>query len=161
MVRLDSGACRRHLDRGGTARGGVSRGSLYHHFAGKDALFLAVLEQVGKRIDAEPADAMRDAPDGVAALKTGCLAWIRMAALGAAVRAGSIRTEHVDVFAHALHAAVNEVALLIAVADDPDSAVVTGAEALTERRPVRALCRAAAAAPSTPAAECRNFRSDH
>ena len=145
---------------------GVSRGSLYHHFPGKDALFLAVLEAVDVRINAGLADAMRDAPDGVAALKTGCLAWIRMAAdpvirqvvlldapavlgsrrfeseqqrslgdvkaaLADAVRAGSIRPEHVDVFAHAIQAAVNEVALLIAMADDPDSAVAGGEEALT------------------------------
>lgn len=145
---------------------GVSRGSLYHHFAGKDALFLAVLERVGERIDADLAEAMRDAPDRVAALKTGCLAWIRMAAdpvigqivlldspavlgwrrfksedqrsigeitaaVGDAARAGSIRPEHVEVFAHALQAGVNEIALLIAAADDPDAAVTDGEEALT------------------------------
>lgn len=144
---------------------GVSRGSLYHHFAGKDALFLAVLEEVGVRIGADLADAMRDAPDGVAALKAGCLAWIRMAAdpvirqvvlvdgpavlgwrrfkddeqrslgeiraaLDGAADAGAIRPEHVDVFAHAVQGAVNEVALLVAVADDPASAVADGEEAL-------------------------------
>lgn len=145
---------------------GVSRGSLYHHFTGKEALFLAVLDAVGARIDAGLAEAMRDAPDGVAALKAGCLAWIRMAAdpvirqivlldapavlgsrrfgseqqqslgdvraaLADAVGAGSIRPEHVDVFAHAIQAAVNEVALLIATADDPGSAVGNGEQALT------------------------------
>src|SRR5512142_466615 len=32
------------------ASSGVSRGSLYHHFPGKEALFLAVMEEVGARI---------------------------------------------------------------------------------------------------------------
>ena len=32
------------------ASAGVSRGSLYHHFPGKEALFWAVLEEVGARI---------------------------------------------------------------------------------------------------------------
>src|ERR1039458_8911993 len=56
---------------------GVSRGSLYHHFPGKDALFWAVMEEVGARISGPVAEAMRDAPDPVAALRAGCLAWIR------------------------------------------------------------------------------------
>ncbi|HMG61774.1 MAG TPA: TetR/AcrR family transcriptional regulator, partial [Streptosporangiaceae bacterium] len=61
------------------ADSGVSRGSLYHHFPGKDALFLAVMEAVGER-SAEPVlEAMRDAPDPVAALRAGCLGWIRLA----------------------------------------------------------------------------------
>jgi AcrR family transcriptional regulator len=58
---------------------GVSRGSLYHHFPGKDALFWAVMEEVGARISGPVAEAMRDAPDPVAALRAGCLAWIRLA----------------------------------------------------------------------------------
>jgi AcrR family transcriptional regulator len=61
------------------ADAGVSRGSLYHHFPGKDALFWAVLEAVGARISGPVAEAMRDAPDPVAALRVGCLAWIRLA----------------------------------------------------------------------------------
>jgi AcrR family transcriptional regulator len=61
------------------AGSGVSRGSLYHHFPGKDALFWAVLEEVGARISGPVAEAMRDAPDPVAALRAGCLAWIRLA----------------------------------------------------------------------------------
>src|ERR1035441_1340259 len=58
---------------------GVSRGSLYHHFPGKDALVWAVMEEVGARISGPVAEAMRDAPDPVAALRAGCLAWIRLA----------------------------------------------------------------------------------
>jgi AcrR family transcriptional regulator len=61
------------------AGSGVSRGSLYHHFPGKDALFWAVMEEVGARISGPVAEAMRDAPDPVAALRAGCLAWIRLA----------------------------------------------------------------------------------
>src|SRR5262250_2071882 len=61
------------------AEAGVSRGSLYHHFPGKDALFWAVLEGVATRVAGQLADAERDAPDPVAALRAGCLAWIRLA----------------------------------------------------------------------------------
>ena len=61
------------------AGSGVSRGSLYHHFPGKEALFLAVLEEVGARVGQQGADAARDAPDPVAALRAGGLAWIRLA----------------------------------------------------------------------------------
>jgi AcrR family transcriptional regulator len=58
---------------------GLSRGSLYHHFPGKDALFLAVMEEVGLRIGRQVEDAMRAAPDPVAGLRAGCLTWIRLA----------------------------------------------------------------------------------
>jgi AcrR family transcriptional regulator len=61
------------------AESGVSRGSLYHHFPGKDALFWAVLEGVGARVGEQIAEAARDAPDPVAALRAECLAWIRLA----------------------------------------------------------------------------------
>ena len=62
------------------AESGVSRGSLYHHFPGKDALFLAVMEDVvGTRVGREVADPMQAAPDPVAELRAGCLAWIRLA----------------------------------------------------------------------------------
>jgi AcrR family transcriptional regulator len=58
---------------------GASRGSLYHHFPGKDALFWAVLEGVAAQVGGQLADAERDAQDPVAALRAGCLAWIRLA----------------------------------------------------------------------------------
>jgi AcrR family transcriptional regulator len=61
------------------ADSGVSRGSLYHHFAGKEALFLAVMEEVGARVGQQGEDVMRDAPDPIAALRAGGLVWIRMA----------------------------------------------------------------------------------
>src|ERR1022692_3418618 len=62
------------------ADSGASRGSLYHHFPGKEALFWAVLEGVAARVGGQLADAERDAPDPVAALRSGLLAWIRLAA---------------------------------------------------------------------------------
>ena len=140
------------------AGSGVSRGSLYHHFPGKDALFWAVMEEVGARISGPVAEAMRDAPDPVAALRAGCLAWIRLAgdpvvqqimlidapavlgwqrwreldenslgeiraAVTYAAEEGSIERRHVDTFAHIVLAAANEVALMIARADDPAAAL--------------------------------------
>src|SRR5262245_34882164 len=42
---------------------GMSRGSLYHHFAGKDALFSAVLERLETRIGADVTAATKDAGD--------------------------------------------------------------------------------------------------
>jgi len=61
------------------AESGASRGSLYHHFPGKEALFVAVLENVGAQIAAQVTGAMRDTGDPVAELRAGALAWIRMA----------------------------------------------------------------------------------
>ena len=61
------------------ASAGVSRGSLYHHFPGKEALFWAVLEEVGARVARQGEDIARDAPDPVAMLRAGALAWIRLA----------------------------------------------------------------------------------
>jgi AcrR family transcriptional regulator len=58
---------------------GLSRGALYHHFKGKDALFEAVVEaleaEVGERI--LEAGAATSSP--AQALRQGCLAWVRMA----------------------------------------------------------------------------------
>jgi AcrR family transcriptional regulator len=150
------------------AESGVSRGSLYHHFAGKDALFRAVLEEVGMRVGGQVADAMRDAPDPVAALRAGGLAWFGLAAdpviqqimlidapavlgwqrwreldeqsnlgviraaLTYAAETGSIERRHVDTFAHIVLAAANEVALMIARADDPAAALRAGESGLVE-----------------------------
>jgi AcrR family transcriptional regulator len=145
---------------------GVSRGSLYHHFAGKDALFGAVLEDVEAGIGARLAEEIHDAPDPVAALRAGCLAWIRLAtdpvvqqimlidapsvlgwqrwreldeqhtlgdikiALTYAVETGRLPPQQVDVSAHILMAAINEVALMIARADDAAKASAEGERAV-------------------------------
>jgi AcrR family transcriptional regulator len=145
------------------AEAGVSRGSLYHHFAGKDALFWAVLEGVAARVGKQLEAVERDAPDPVAALRAGYLAWIRLAGdpvvqqtvlidapavlgwqrwreldeqgslgwikatLAYAADTGRIERRHIDVFAHIVLAAANEVALMIARADDP-AATLTDAE---------------------------------
>jgi AcrR family transcriptional regulator len=61
------------------AAAGVSRGALYHHFAGKEALFTAVLEAVSERITAEVTEAISDCTDPVDAMHTGALAWIDLA----------------------------------------------------------------------------------
>jgi AcrR family transcriptional regulator len=61
------------------AESGASRGSLYHHFAGKDALFLAALENVSSRIEAQILAAAQDAGDPLAWLRACGLAWIRLA----------------------------------------------------------------------------------
>jgi AcrR family transcriptional regulator len=58
---------------------GVSRGALYHHFAGKEALFTAVLEAVGERIAVQVTDVISGCTDPVDALRTGALAWIDLA----------------------------------------------------------------------------------
>jgi AcrR family transcriptional regulator len=58
---------------------GVSRGSLYHHFASKDALFEAVVEEVETRVGTEVVAAAEGTADAVAGLRAGCLAWVRLA----------------------------------------------------------------------------------
>jgi AcrR family transcriptional regulator len=61
------------------AAAGVSRGALYHHFAGKEALFKAVLEALSERVTAKVTEAIRDCTDPVDAIHTGALAWIDLA----------------------------------------------------------------------------------
>ena len=58
---------------------GVSRGALYHHFAGKEALFTAVLEALSERIIAQQTEIISGCTDPVDALRTGALGWIDMA----------------------------------------------------------------------------------
>jgi AcrR family transcriptional regulator len=149
---------------------GVSRGSLYHHFASKEALFEAVAEgvetDVGARTFAAAAEAAADGP--VAALRAGAVAWIRLAgdpvvqrillidapsvlgwekwrameeyhALGGikmtlqvVVEQGKLRPELADTLAHVLLASMNEVALLVARAQDKKTAMKDGADAIDE-----------------------------
>lgn len=57
----------------------VSRGALYHHFAGKHALFEAVLESVEADIAQVIAKAVEGLTDPVATFHAGCDAWLRLA----------------------------------------------------------------------------------
>ena len=59
---------------------GVSRGALYHHFAGKDALFEAVVESIENGITTALGAQVTAAPDAVAMVHAGALAWIDLAA---------------------------------------------------------------------------------
>jgi AcrR family transcriptional regulator len=58
---------------------GVSRGSLYHHFSSKEALFEAVLEDVAARASAQTVEAAQGAETPVEALRAASMAWIRTA----------------------------------------------------------------------------------
>ncbi|NUW38138.1 TetR/AcrR family transcriptional regulator [Nonomuraea sp. SMC257] len=58
---------------------GLSRGALYHHYAGKDALFEAVLEAVEAEVGRAIVASVRGVEDPRQALVTGCLEWMRLA----------------------------------------------------------------------------------
>ena len=149
---------------------GVSRGSLYHHFSSKQALFEAVVDrieaQVGEDLTAEVL-ATGD-PDPANALRAACLAWVRLAgepvvrrvllidapavlgwrrwreieeqyALGTtravvqmAADEGRIPHEVVDPISHMVLAAVNELALMIALSDDVPGAQASAQAAVDE-----------------------------
>jgi len=61
------------------AAAGVSRGALYHHFAGKEALFEAVVTDVSDRVTGELAQAVAGCTDPVDAVRTAATAWIGLA----------------------------------------------------------------------------------
>lgn len=144
----------------------VSRGALYHHYPGKDALFAAVLETVYERVEADGAEAIRGIRDPAETLRAACLAWIRItgdpvvrqvllidapavlgwqrwrevdeqrtlgrikAVLRRVAAEGRIPVARVDFYAHVLLAGLNEIAMLIARADD-HSAAAAEAEVAT------------------------------
>jgi AcrR family transcriptional regulator len=151
------------------AAAGVSRGALYHHFAGKDALFGAVVDAVENRITAELTAAIGAAPaSAVDMLEAGALAWIDLAgdpviqrivlldapsvlgwerwrAAGEQTAVGSMRAmlqavsdeghlapDLVGPFAHMILAALDEIALLIARAEDSEAAMAEGRMAVRE-----------------------------
>jgi AcrR family transcriptional regulator len=58
---------------------GVSRGSLYHHFPSKEALFEAVAEDVETSVGEQTLAAASGIDSPLAALRAGFLAWIRLA----------------------------------------------------------------------------------
>jgi AcrR family transcriptional regulator len=147
---------------------GVSRGALYHHFAGKDALFEAVVESVEDRITAELTTAIGDTQDAAAILKAGALAWIDLAGdpviqrviltdapsvlgwerwramdeqrtigtvrtlLQAIADSGRLAPGLVDAFAHMILGALDEMALVIARAENPEAALADGRVAVEE-----------------------------
>lgn len=151
-------------------RAGVSRGSLYHHFPGKEALFEAVVASVHTRVGEATlaeAEALGDA-DVHTLLRTGYLAWVRLAGepvvrqillidaptvlgwrrwremeehyglgmikdvLQAAADQGRLPQPLIDPFAHMLLATGNELALLIALADDVPNAQASAGAAFDE-----------------------------
>jgi AcrR family transcriptional regulator len=137
---------------------GVTRGALYHHFAGKRELFEAVYEQVeaqlAERIAAGALSANADSP--LDAMRAGAemflqactepeaqqialldgpsvLGWDRWreiaaehglglieATLQAAIDAGAVAAQPVRPLAHVLMGALDEAAMLVARADDPE-----------------------------------------
>jgi AcrR family transcriptional regulator len=58
---------------------GVSRGALYHHFGGKEALFRAVLEALTERITVQMTEVISGCTDPVDAVRTAALSWIDLA----------------------------------------------------------------------------------
>lgn len=59
---------------------GVSRGALYHQFADKTALFLAVVEDMQRQVYDAIEDATRDSDDPLQALKEGSRVFLELAA---------------------------------------------------------------------------------
>lgn len=152
------------------AGAGVSRGSLYHHFAGKDRLFESVVEavhaSVGKATQAAVESSGETEAHGL--LKAAELAWIRLAGdevvrrillidaptvlgwrrwreieeqsglgmlkdvLKDASDTGRIPPALVEPFAHILLATGNELALMIALADDVATAQASAEAAVEE-----------------------------
>jgi AcrR family transcriptional regulator len=59
---------------------GVSRGALYHHFAGKEALFEAVVSAVSEQVTVELTETVQGCDDPLDAMRTAAVAWIDLAA---------------------------------------------------------------------------------
>jgi AcrR family transcriptional regulator len=58
---------------------GVSRGALYHHFPGKEALFEAAMLALEARIGEESVAVGEGMTDAESLLRAGCRAWVRLA----------------------------------------------------------------------------------
>ena len=136
-------------------RAGVTRGALYHHFAAKQDVFRAVVEEAEQQLVASLARAVGAGRDAWERLCAGCHAFLEAcldpgfqrvvlldapAVLGwaawrevesryglglvrqgieAAMAEGHLTARSAETLAHLLLAALNEGALLIAGADDP------------------------------------------
>jgi len=150
------------------AAAGVSRGALYHHFSGKDALFEAVVKSVEDSITAQLTAAMRGISGAVATINAAALAWIDLAGdpviqrivltdgpsvlgwerwramdeqyavgamrelLQAVCDEGNLAPELVNSFAHMILAALDEIAVVIARAEDHEAAMAEGRVAVSE-----------------------------
>ena len=151
---------------------GVSRGALYHHFPGKEALFEAVVVAVSDQVTTDLAAAVSGRTDPLDAMRTAALAWIGLAAdpviqrvllvdapsvlgwerwrdmdggrtlgtlramLQAVSDSGRLPSALVNPFSHMILAALDEIVLVVARADDPVAAVAEGrmaVEALLDR----------------------------
>jgi AcrR family transcriptional regulator len=160
------------------AQTGVSRGALYHHFAGKEALFEAVYEAMEADLMQRTTSATAAAGSAAEGLQVGCDAFLDLvqedavrqivlidapsvlgwekwreidarygfgllkAALGQASAGGSLPDELVDSYAHILMAALTEVAMLTARADDRPAAAALG------KRSIKLLLARLLGAPS-------------
>jgi AcrR family transcriptional regulator len=147
---------------------GVSRGALYHHFAGKEALFEAVVADVSDRVNVKLSEAVSGCTDPVDAVRVAAREWIGLAGdpgiqrivlvdapsvlgwdrwramddgrtlgamrmmLQAVSDGGRLPAALVDPFAHMILAALDEIALVVARADDPAAAVAEGRAAVGE-----------------------------
>jgi AcrR family transcriptional regulator len=133
---------------------GVTRGALYHHFSGKEDLFLAVYEDVERRLVEQLAIQASATSDPLQALYAGASAFLDacedpavqrialldapsvlgwkqwrevglrygfglvQATLGAAMEAELIERQPVRLLAHLLFGALDEAAMLVALAED-------------------------------------------
>jgi AcrR family transcriptional regulator len=151
-------------------RTGASRGSLYHHFASKQALFEAVVNDLEARVGESivAAAAAAGGTDPATALEAGSLAWVRLAgepvvrrvllidapavlgwrrwreleeqyglgmikaALLATAEQGRLPPELVEPLSHVVLAAMDELALVIALADDVARAQASAEAAVAE-----------------------------
>ena len=147
---------------------GVSRGALYHHFPGKEALFEAVVVAVSDQVTVDLTAAVSGCTDPLDAMRTAALAWIGLAAdpviqrvvlvdapsvlgwerwrdmdggrtlgtlramLKAVSDSGRLPPELVDPISHMILAALDEIVLVVARADDPVAAVAEGRMATEE-----------------------------
>jgi AcrR family transcriptional regulator len=145
---------------------GVTRGALYHHFAGKQELLAAVYEQIEAELtkqlaatlvpDASVLETLRRGADAfldhclepevqqiVLLDAPAVLGWEQWREIGAryglgliealikaGIESGEIREQPVKPLAHALLGALDEIAMLVARADDPRAARESAGETL-------------------------------
>jgi len=65
---------------------GISRGALYHHFSGKQAVFEAVLEGAEAKVAETLLQAAQNGDNALGALQAGCREWLNLAARDPVIR---------------------------------------------------------------------------